>query len=127
MASILRKRLIDEKRKTKVRKKLRAANRQNLPRLYMHVSNKHMYAQLIDDSSGATLLSVSTMDAAMRKPNANMANKDNAAKLAGMLVEKLKGSNVDIQKGFVFDRGSSIYHGKVKAFADTLRESGVKI
>lgn len=96
----------------------------NRPRLSVYRSLKHIYGQLTDDQSGLTLLSISTLSPDIRnsiKSGSNIA----AAKVVGKhLAEQA------LQKGIkqvVFDRGAFPYHGRIKAVAETVRESGLKL
>jgi large subunit ribosomal protein L18 len=89
------------------------------PRLNVYRSLNHIYAQIIDDAKGETLLSASTL-AAKAKTGGNVA----AAKEVGKLVAERA-----IEKGIkkvVFDRGGYLYHGRVKALADAAREAGLE-
>jgi large subunit ribosomal protein L18 len=99
----------------------RAAN--GRARLSIFRSSKHIYAQVIDDANGATLASASSIEKEMRgslKSGANIA----AAKAVGKLVaERAAAKGV---KDVVFDRGSYLYHGRVKALADAAREGGLQ-
>jgi large subunit ribosomal protein L18 len=93
------------------------------PRLTVHRSSKHIYAQIIDDVRGVTLASASTLDKDL-KGKVNTGADCNAAVSVGKLVaERAKKSGVDT---VVFDRGGFIYHGRVKALADAAREAGLK-
>ena len=90
------------------------------PRLNVFRSSKHIYAQLIDDVNGVTLVSASSMD---KEFEGQGGNKE-AAKKVGQLV-----GNRAVEKGIetvVFDRGGYLYHGRVKELADGARESGLK-
>jgi large subunit ribosomal protein L18 len=93
------------------------------PRLCVFRSNKHIYAQIVDDSKGSTLASASSLDVEAKggiKHGGNIA----AAKAVGKIVAKRA-----IDKGIqtvLFDRGGYIYHGRVKALADAAREAGLK-
>src|SRR5262245_54008870 len=93
------------------------------PRLAVYRSNKHIYAQIIDDSKGATLTAASTLDVDAKrdvKHGGNIA----AAKAVGKLVaERAKAKGVE---SVLFDRGGYLYHGRVKALADAAREAGLK-
>jgi large subunit ribosomal protein L18 len=92
------------------------------PRLAIHFSGKHIYAQIIDDTVGKTIASVNTTEAGLKsqKPRANA----NTATSVGKLVaERARAKNVD---KVVFDRGGFIFHGKVKALADAAREGGLQ-
>jgi large subunit ribosomal protein L18 len=90
------------------------------PRLAVHYSNQHIYAQVIDDSAGKTLVSASTMDKSFEKASSNI---ESAQKVGKLLAERAKGSNIS---AVVFDRGGHLYHGKVKALADAAREAGLQ-
>jgi large subunit ribosomal protein L18 len=90
------------------------------PRLAVHYSNQHIYAQVIDDSVGKTLISASTMDKSIENASANVVGAQQVGKL---LAERAKGSNIS---AVVFDRGGHLYHGKVKALADAAREAGLQ-
>src|SRR5215510_10876493 len=91
------------------------------PRLCVFRSNKHIYAQIVDDSKGTTLTAASSLDSdAKAKNGGNVA----AAKAVGTMVAKRA-----LEKGIkavLFDRGGYIYHGRVKALADAAREAGLK-
>jgi large subunit ribosomal protein L18 len=91
------------------------------PRLNVFRSLKHIYAQVIDDAKGATLVSASTLDASLK---GNAGGDKAAAKAVGKLVAERA-----IEKGVksvVFDRGGYIYHGRVQALADGAREAGLE-
>jgi large subunit ribosomal protein L18 len=93
------------------------------PRLAVFRSAKHIYAQIIDDVAGKTLVAASTLDEAVKGKVGCTGNKD-AAKAVGQLVgEKAK------EKGItqvVFDRGGYLYHGRVKELADAARAAGLE-
>ena len=93
------------------------------PRLSVFRSNKHMYAQIIDDTVGKTLVSASTLQ---KDVKAQLENTDDVAAAAylGTVIGK-KAVEAGIEE-VVFDRGGYIYHGKVKALADAAREAGLK-
>lgn len=110
-----------ERRKARVRKKLRGTK--EMPRLNVFRSNKHIYAQIIEDMGGHTIVSASTRSKELEKDVLKMKKVD-AAKKVGELVGRLaKEKGVD---KVVFDRGGYIYHGRVKALAEGAREAGVK-
>src|ERR1044071_2747824 len=90
------------------------------PRLAIHFSGQHIYAQVIDDDAGKTLAAVSTLqkDLAGKKV---AANRESAERVGKAIAEKLLAKKVD---NVVFDRGGHIFHGKVKALADAAREGG---
>ena len=106
-------------RHTRVRKKI--SGTADMPRLNVFRSNANIYAQIIDDVSGVTLASASTIDKELKVENGS--NKD-AAKLVGAAIAKNA-----IAKGIeavVFDRGGYIFHGRVKELADAARANGLK-
>jgi large subunit ribosomal protein L18 len=92
------------------------------PRLSVFRSSQHIYAQVIDDASGRTLASASTVDKELREKLKTGANTD-AAKEVGRLVAERAGKAGITE--VVFDRGGYLYHGRVKALADAAREAGL--
>lgn len=90
------------------------------PRLSIHRTNQHMYAQIIDDAKGATLAAASTLDKDLRA--ANGSNADAAANVGKLIAERAKAAGVDT---VVFDRGGFVYHGRVKALAEAARAGGL--
>ena len=93
------------------------------PRLAVFRSNNHMYAQIIDDSVGNTLVAASTVEKAV-KAELEHTNDTDAAAYVGTLIAKRA-----LEKGIeevVFDRGGFIYQGKIQALADAAREAGLK-
>ncbi|MBY0149409.1 50S ribosomal protein L18 [Neobacillus niacini] len=108
-----------KKRHARVRAKLSGTAAR--PRLNVFRSNKHLYAQLIDDMGGVTLASASTME---KDLNLESTSNVEAAKLVGELVAKRA-----VEKGItavVFDRGGYLYHGRIQALADAARENGLQ-
>ncbi|MEL6292232.1 MAG: 50S ribosomal protein L18 [Pseudomonadota bacterium] len=110
-----------ERRRTRVRRHLKkvASGR---PRLSVHRSLKNIYAQIIDDETGATLASASTLDKAL-KGQLKTGGDKSAAEAVGKLVAERAGAKG--VKEVIFDRGGYIYHGRVKALADGAREAGL--
>ena len=92
-----------------------------MPRLAVFRSNKHIYAQVIDDLKGHTIVAASTLDKDLKLENTGNVE---AAKAVGALVAK-KATAAGISK-VVFDRGGYLYHGKVAALADAAREAGLQ-
>lgn len=90
------------------------------PRLAVHYSNQNIYAQVIDDVAGTTLCAASTLDKEFEASGANIAN---AEKIGSMIAQRAKEANITT---VVFDRGGHLFHGKVKALAETAREAGLK-
>ncbi|HAT60130.1 MAG TPA: 50S ribosomal protein L18 [Opitutae bacterium] len=117
---IQKKRELEQKRRWRIRKKV--AGTLVRPRLSLHFSNKHIYAQAINDDEGKTLLFVSTVAKELREQNLK-ANNDGASALGKSFGEKAKDSGIS---KVVFDRNGRKYHGCVKTFADAAREAGLK-
>ena len=116
----------ESRQKVRVKKHIKLRNRfsgtTERPRLAVFRSNNHMYAQIIDDSVGNTLVSVCTLEKDI-KAEAAKTNNVEAATLVGTAIAKKA-----LDKGIttvVFDRGGFIYEGKVKALADAAREAGL--
>ncbi|WP_408065610.1 50S ribosomal protein L18 [Schnuerera ultunensis] len=110
-----------KKRHIRVRQKVYGTPER--PRLNVYRSNSHIYAQVIDDVEGHTLVSASTLDKELKEKLSSTHNKE-AAKLVGELVGKRA-----LEKGIdkvVFDRGGYIYHGRIKELAEGAREAGLK-
>ena len=117
--------MIDSKKdkRQKVRFKIRkkVSGTKDMPRLAVFRSNKEIYAQSIDDVNSCTLASASSRDKSLET---NKLTKIEQAKLVGkLLAERASGVKVT---NVVFDRGGFLYHGRVKALADSAREAGLK-
>lgn len=113
---------IEQRRKARVRKAIRE-RAYGRPRLSVFRSSKQIYAQIIDDEKGQTLVAASSIEKANRESLKTGANID-AAKLVGKLIaERAAAKGV---KEVVFDRGAYMYHGRVKALADGAREGGLQ-
>jgi len=117
----------DARREARIRKHERI--RKNLsgtaqrPRLCIFRSLNNLNAQLVDDMENKTVCSVSTLDKDFKKSNPKGGNVKSAIALGGLLAKKA------LEKGItdvVFDRGGYLYHGRVKAFADSARKAGLK-
>lgn len=91
-------------------------------RLSVFRSSKHIYAQVIDDAAGRTLATASSLEADMRKDLKTGADKDAATAVGKLVAERALAAGV---KEVVFDRGSYLYHGRVKALAEAAREGGL--
>jgi large subunit ribosomal protein L18 len=112
---------IRAKKHRRMRKNLNGTAQQ--PRLAVFRSNNHIYAQIIDDTVGKTLVSASTLQAEV-KAEVEHTNDVAAAAVVGKVVaERALAANI---KTVVFDRGGYIYHGRVKALADAAREAGLE-
>ncbi|WP_134726464.1 50S ribosomal protein L18 [Paracoccus luteus] len=116
----LNKRELFQKRRLRVRNKLRAMSN-GRPRLSVHRSSKNISVQLIDDAQGLTLASASTLEKDLGFVGKN--NVEAAAKIGAAIAERAKAKGVE---EVVFDRGGFLFHGKIKALADAAREGGLR-
>ncbi len=110
---------LNQKRAGRVRYKLRQVSG-GKPRLSVFRSNKNIHVQVIDDTNGVTLASASTVEKDLKGKGCNI----EAAKAIGSLIAK-RAKEKKVNE-VVFDRGSFIYHGRIKALADAAREAGLK-
>jgi len=92
------------------------------PRLSVHRSSKHIYAQVIDDSNGTTVAAASTLEKDLKGSLKTGADSAAAAAVGKLVAERAVKAGI---KDVVFDRGAYIYHGRVKALADAAREGGL--
>lgn len=121
MASNKTRNLSRKARHARVRKQV--AGTAERPRLNVFRSNQNIYAQIIDDVAGSTIVAASTLDSSVKDQISSGGNKE-AAKMVGALVAKKA-----LEKGIdtvVFDRGGYLYHGRVKELAEGAREAGLK-
>ena len=109
------------KRHQRIRNKI--VGTKERPRLCIYKSNKHIYAQLVDDVEAKTLLSCSTVQPSLKTKIKSTWTKE-AAKTIGEIIAK--GATDKGIKSVIFDRGGNKYHGKVMAFADGARGAGLK-
>lgn len=117
MATINRKE-IRRRIHARIRRKLRGTAER--PRLAVHFSNQNIYAQIINDDEGRTIVQASTKE---KGTPAGKANIEFAQKIGALIAERAQGQGIET---VVFDRGGFTYHGKVKALADAAREKGLK-
>lgn len=120
------KRLAKQKRRRRYRVRnqvRRAGTRHGRPRLSVFRSNRHMYAQIIDDASGRTLVSACTLEKEVAGSGQYAGNRDSAAQVGRKIAEKALETGI---QEVVFDRGTYKYHGRVQVLADAARESGLK-
>ena len=116
-----------DKRTARLRRarKLRAKiARQGVQRLSVHRTSQHIYAQVIDETGGKVLASVSTLDAGVKKEVKNTSNCAAAAVVGKQIAELAKKAGVE---SVAFDRSGFRYHGRVKALAEAAREAGLKL
>ncbi len=110
-----------QRRKYRIRKKIVGTN--DVPRLSVYRSLKHIYAQIIDDERGNTLVACSTMDKEVSEAIKDRIRKVEQAKLVGKILAKRA-----LEKGIkriAFDRNGFLYHGRIRALADSARENGL--
>ena len=117
----------ESRQKVRVKKHMRIRNRfsgtAESPRLAVFRSNNHMYAQIIDDTVGNTLVSASTVEKSVKGELEKTNNVDAAAYLVTVIAKRAVEKGI---KEVVFDRGGFIYQGKVAALAEAAREAGLE-
>ncbi|UFS64276.1 50S ribosomal protein L18 [Paracoccus denitrificans] len=116
----LNKRELFQKRRLRVRNKLRKIS-DGRPRLSVHRSSKNISVQVIDDVKGVTLAAASSLEKDLGVIGKN--NVEAAAKIGAAIAERAKKAGVE---EVIFDRGGFLFHGKIKALADAAREGGLK-
>lgn len=110
-----------ERRTYRIRNRIRrSAN--GRPRLTVFRSNRHMYAQIIDDTEGKTLVSASTLESSLGGAGKVQGNVESATKIGQAIAERAKEKGIS---EVVFDRGSYQFHGRVEAVAKAAREAGL--
>lgn len=117
MASTTRIRIRHER----IRKRVHGTTER--PRLCVHFSGQHIYAQVIDDTVGKTVAAASTVEKGLRGNQRSNTNVTTAQKVGSLLAERTLQKNV---RQVVFDRGGFTYHGRVKALADAARSAGLE-
>lgn len=105
----------------RIRRKMSGSPRR--PRLCVYRSLNHIYAQIVDDSLGTTLVSASTVEQEVRGDLKNAGNIQAAKTVGKIVAERAKAKGIE---AVVFDRGGYLYHGRVKALAEAARECGLK-
>ena len=117
----------ESRQEIRVKKHMRIRNRfsgtAERPRLAVFRSNNHMYAQIIDDTVGNTLVAASTLEKEVKEQLEKTNNVDAAAYLGTVIAKRAIEKGIDT---VVFDRGGFIYQGKIEALADAAREAGLK-
>ena len=112
-----------ERRRIHKRIRVKIAGTSERPRLCVYRSSRYVYAQIIDDSQGKTLVTASTIEKNLRSDGKGSGNIE-ASKLVGKTIaERAKSKGIET---VVFDRGGYLYHGRIKAIAEAARESGLK-
>jgi len=108
------------KRKSRIRKNL--SGTATRPRLSVFRSARHIYAQIIDDLTGITLVSAGTLSPEIRDKVGSLKKKDAAHEVGKLLADKAKSKGID---QVVFDRNGFLYHGRIKSLAESCREHGL--
>jgi len=116
----VKKDALRQKRKSRIRGKISGTSAK--PRLSVFRSLNHIYAQIIDDTEGKTLVSISSNEKEMKASLKNGTNIEAAKKIGTALAKKAINKNITIVS---FDRNGYLYHGRVKALADSAREAGL--
>lgn len=111
---------VRERVHTRIRKRVNGTAER--PRLAVFRSSKHIYAQIIDDGRGVTLAAASTTESEPRGSLANGSNVKAAKEVGRLIAERAKQQGIE---SVVFDRGGYIYHGRVRALAESAREGGL--
>ncbi|MHA6534116.1 50S ribosomal protein L18 [Paenibacillus sp. BAC0078] len=109
------------KRHLRVRKKIQGTTER--PRLNVFRSSKHIYAQLIDDVTGVTIVAASTLDKDLSATIGNGGSVEAASKVGQLIAERAKAKGHTV---VVFDRGGYLYHGRIQALATAAREAGLE-
>ena len=111
------------RRRARVRTKLRLVSSCEKPRLSVFRSNQHIYAQLIDDKAGNTLVAASSLDKDLKSKIKNGGNKDAAILVGKLIAERAAKKGIS---DVIFDRGGYLFHGRVRSLAEAARETGLK-
>ena len=120
---IIKKSKKESTRKRHRRIRIKLSGTKDRPRLSVYKSNKHLYAQLVDDISAHTLISCSTLEPDLKKTLKATWTIDAAKKIGEVVATKAKEKGI---KSVLFDRGGNKYHGKILAFAQAARAGGLK-
>lgn len=123
MKKTSKSRKMRDRRRLRIRKKI--SGTMDRPRLSVYRSLKHMHAQLVDDTTGKSLLGLSSDSEALRKQLSSLSGKCEKSRELGRVLAA-KALEAGISKA-VFDRGGYLYHGRVKALAEGVREGGLKL
>ena len=121
MTLIQKKRMGHLRRRKRVRQKVTGTG--SRPRLAVFRSLKHIYAQLINDELGVTVVEASTLSPELKETLSNGGNIGAAERVGALIAQKAKQQEIE---GVVFDRGGHLYHGRIKALAEAARAEGLK-
>lgn len=120
MSKMLTRRDRVQKRHYRLRRHLEGTA--DRPRLAVFRSNKHIYAQLIDDQASVTLASASTVEETIKTAVSNGASVEAAQKVGALVAQRAREKGIE---AVVFDRGGNLYHGRIAALASSAREAGL--
>ncbi len=109
------------KRQRRVRKKITGTRQR--PRLSVFRSLRHIYAQIIDDEAGNTLIAASTLSSELKDSLSTQGNISAAQQVGALIARRAKEHQIE---SVVFDRGGNLYHGRIKALAEAAREEGLR-
>jgi large subunit ribosomal protein L18 len=115
--------LLRQRRHVRARERHHLKGTPERPRLNVFRSSKHIFAQVIDDSQGRTLVAASTLDTNIRAQAKELTKVEEAKRVGKLIAERAQAAGI---KQVVFDRGGFRYHGRVKALADASREAGLE-
>jgi len=118
---VYKKKIAKQRIRKRVRKKIQGTS--DKPRLHVSRSNKYIYVQAVDDLNGTVLASASTLEKDFREKNKNTKNLKASKTLGKIIAERLSKKKI---KEIVFDRGHYPYQGRIKALAESMRQSGIK-
>ena len=114
-----------QKKRQRIKYRIRQKNIGNHPRLVVYRSNANIYAQLIDDEKNITVLSASSIDTSLKQSIDKASNKIEKSKIVGeSLSEKIKNAKIE---RIIFDRNGYKYHGRIKALAEAIRSAEITI
>ena len=114
--------IIKDKKKTRIRSRIKK-NSNDRPRMSVFRSDKNIYVQIIDDNIGKTLISASTIEKKIKSKIKKSTDKVAASEIGKVIAEKAKAKGI---KKVFFDRGSYLYHGRIKALAEAARKAGLE-
>ena len=120
MINKIDKKAIRKRKHVRVRKKISGTS--ECPRLCVYRSNAHIYAQVVDDVTGTTIASASSLDKDVKSAVSNCGNIETAKLVGKLIAERAQAKEI---KEVVFDRGGYLYHGRVAALAEAAREAGL--
>ncbi len=121
MISKVDRKVAREKRHMRIRRRMTGSS--DRPRLCIYRSNKHIYAQIVDDTQAHTLVAASSLDSELTDKLKKTWNKDSAEAVGELVAKRAMKKGI---QSVVFDRGGYIYHGRVAAVAEAARKSGLE-